>query len=381
MKKSILIITILFCFSACKKENKATVIKEKSFHIGFHYTPSFSGIFTDSKTLEEFVYFGEPVTKKELKIFHLNGKILEVISLKKINAILGDIDKIEVLSKDTIVAISKYTGVLVAFDSKGEPRTTVDVNKIGKEKNGNFFEYHTLGASVFTDKNSVFLKCDWRYNSADKLNNKEPKDNLEYLRYYENNSFKSPFFLKITNFFSTKPTVSFECYNLDNNFTEKPVFTLFSQYQCDNGFVFVSDFGSGNILCLDSKKLTISKKINIESNYTTIGFKHSEINKETYNKVQEIVNASCLKGHFSKLWYNLKEKKYYVMVHHEIIGKIKADNPFSIITYDTNFENPKEYPFLDRNYRGGYSIMTKEGLMMSKKIKNGKETFVLFNFN
>ncbi len=83
--KIFLSVLILLIAVSCSNKKGTHITDKLSFSVGFDFQHNFSGVFFDREINAELIYFAEPVSKKVIKIFDLNGNLIETISLKPID--------------------------------------------------------------------------------------------------------------------------------------------------------------------------------------------------------------------------------------------------------------------------------------------------------
>ena len=104
--------TVLFIcllLVSCQNNKQVHFIKADELVFDTDFKPSFfnSGRFYDKKNHQEFIYFADVRTFKELKIFTLEGVLKYKISLK--DAILGNyINRLILVDLDTIILTTNY---------------------------------------------------------------------------------------------------------------------------------------------------------------------------------------------------------------------------------------------------------------------------------
>ncbi|CAN5458799.1 hypothetical protein BH10BAC1_BH10BAC1_08670 [soil metagenome] len=385
-----LLMLSLLAASCDKTLNKAEVKKEIEFNIGFNY--STHGVFYNKSNATEYIYFADYTSKKCLKIFSLDGELVDSISLKSAVEELDEINRISIISPDTIVINSRYSNKIAILNKKGICWKRLDLDTLLNDKNGNHYEIGCSIPNILKD-GSLLFRSYFKYNTHDLLNKTEPEDQLGYMKYFYKNCYTSPRLIKVTNIYSERPTVTFALHNFYKNISPSPdIITESPNYSVLNNFVFDFSVFSDQLFQINSKTLTIEKKIQIKSKYSPIGFKPIPINEQTILTVQDVINQNYrTKGFLSNIFYNSTKNEYYVLVFHEIkkenVNKQDYYKAFSVIIYDSTFTNSREYQFAATEYQSGFAIMTEEGLMIPKKentsdkIKNGKTVFVLFSFD
>lgn len=377
----------LLLFSNCSPlSEKVEKIDEITFNVGFSTLSKYTGILSKDTNFGELIYFADPVTNKIIKFFTLRGELVDSIPLNEALKYIHEIDGIAILSKDTIIINSQYTNQIVAINSKGNVWYNIEFGQINDTTHNVYEIYSSAMSNFLKNSNLLIYNCSFRSNTNDKLLGLEPSTQIDYLKYYYNKSYDSPYFVKITNFFTQKPKMEFF---LPKTFEKKTdsamIFVEPAFYKVENNFIYLFSTYSDNIYIVNTKNFSVEKKIKISSNYTNVGVKPLPINENNINSMQEIINENAkLKGHINRCFYNSIEKKHYVVVFHELISqtqKLKQGlfRPFSVIVFNELFIKENEYIFSEDLYKGGYSILTSHGLMFQKKnTNNEKVTYSVF---
>jgi hypothetical protein len=203
----------------------------------------------------------------------------------------------------------------------------------------------------------------------------------------------SPYFFELKNIFSDKIDYDFKYRDFYKKYFSVKDAAMSSNkfYKIVNDFIFILFSSKNLILKIDSENFELLKEINIKSKHTNIGFSYtSEENlNDSENKIK-----SLYQGRVCELFYNEKTKQYLVIVMHSAKNKEEYNSfnefdfrPFSVITYNENFENPKEYAFEAHKYICRNAFMTHEGLWIQRKTEKiskenyGTQAFDLIKFN
>lgn len=387
LKNCIFIFFILSCNKASKKEPQITFtpIKEITFNVGYPVSPKYTGTFKFKEN--EYFYFGDVTTKKCINIFTFNGDQKWNIPLNSVINDGGEIDDVSIISPDTIIILTLYTNKLYFIDRKGNCWKKLFLDSVIKPANGDKFEYCSSIIQDFSlNKNSLILHCSWRANDKTIA----PTQDLSYVKYFYDNVFKAPCFLKITNIFEDDITYKFGLNNFYSTMVDSPHVMDDARfyYHYENKLFCFSTF-SNKILEIDADLLTIKKEVIINSSYTNIGCKPIPINETTLYKIQDLVTATGrTDGAINRFLYDEYRKLFYVIVAHEIKPELQKENkyvrPWSFIIYDTSFNKLKEFPFAAKSYNYFNTIVCKEGILISNNFNTlpdydkTKERFMLF---
>jgi hypothetical protein len=161
--------------------------------------------------------------------------------------------------------------------------------------------------------------------------------------------------------------------------------------------LYIMNSCSGKITMFDKKDYKQIKEVKVSSKYTKVGLEPHYCTSGDYvsDAYKVLEYASYAYGpKIDRLFFNEKAKQHYVILTHELkdIEEWKNYNngdyrPFSVIIYDENFENPKEYAFEAHTYIARNCFMSQEGLWMQRKPEQltkenyGTQTFDLLKFN
>ena len=108
------------CGSAERGHARFVVSDSIAVATGFPIVPMRSGVFV-AEDGKEYLYCGDPVTRKKLIFFSMDGALVRSIDLTRAKAAIGDAaGGISVVAWDTIVMNSRKGEKLAFFDSTGE---------------------------------------------------------------------------------------------------------------------------------------------------------------------------------------------------------------------------------------------------------------------
>ncbi|MDL2262832.1 DUF4221 domain-containing protein [Bacteroidales bacterium OttesenSCG-928-I21] len=396
MKKSILIFFMLATFFACNNREKSIeVIKSVEFKTGFvDVFFRFLGYFYDESSKQELVYFVEP--DEIIKIFDINGKIINCIPLKKIIKEIGSrVEGISSYSKDTIFLLSMHHNKISVLNDSGTIVKSLIVDDILPDSAKNMFEFYQF---LPYQLNNKFEMIFWAYPDYSNIMNKLKKDNLPMLEqdiFYFSYFFEQPRLLIIKDFFSDSINAEFILYDYYKKHYKADEAGMLSEafFKQINDFIFVLSGSSNNIYVIDGETYKELREIEVISKHTNIGFE-SVFSKDYRKNAIRLRDMMCYSGDISNVFYNSKTKQYYVLVLHALKNLEEWQylhdgdyRPFSIIIYNKNFENPKEYAFAANTYICRNSFMSEEGLWIQRKPENltrenyGTQTFDLIKFN
>lgn len=392
MKPYFILSILISLLTGCVKtenKNKAEPKETYRFKTGFEATFRFSGSFIESQNGTEYIYFADPETTKCLKIFTLNGQLVDSISLKDAMIFIAQLGGLSVKSRDTIILNSCYTNLLAIVNHKGEFVKKIEMDSLTKNPKGDHLELYSTWLAQKLYGNSVFFYTEWRYN----LYEKDITDRLKDGLIFQKQNYATPYFCKIQDYCTDSPKVSFGLTNYFENFSkETDYFNDIPRYTCVNNKLFMHNIYSNKLYIIDPLTFNLQKKIPITSQYSSIAASPSPINQETIIKHQEISDSIyATTGAFLGFFYDQPKARYYLTLYHAVPSYLEGQIgfkklPYSFISMDTTFTDFKEYKMAADTFFGGFSIMTKKGLLINTPGKNMKEdntytTFTRFEFN
>ena len=389
VKVSIFLAVYLFVLIGCKQESdsKSIIPEVVDFNVGFNITKRFSGVYYDSIKKEESVYFADPTTRKQLKIFDGRGTVSDSVDLKKLINVLGTVNDIAIYSSDTIMANSLYTNKLAFINRKGELWKYINLNKYMVHEGG-VYEISSSSMTNFKMGKSLLFSCERRSEYNDSLPSVEKSAFSGYKKFYEN-SFNADYFFRLDNVFSDKIKPSYGLKSFYSNVDKVPaIFPELSNYTYVNGKLLISTIYSDKIFVVNNHTLTIEKAITVKSDYTDVGTEPIPLSEESFDDLQALVNQKARTvGFISGIFFNKNTNHYNVILYHENKDmNIKlSERPFSVIVLDEEMNQINEILFSDLKNYGDFALMTNKGLMIysntnSNNPKNREKKFNIYNF-
>lgn len=387
----LVIVFVILTLGCCKQPN---VLKHKVIGIKRtieipKQTYSKSGSFYESSMNTELLYFTEPVTLKNIKIFDTNGSFVDSVPLNQAISELDEIQSITILSLDTIIISSFISPKIVFLNRYGNCYKTINIEDILPDSLKSSYEYYpSITYNYLDNANCIFFRSWPNYHKILSENNMYTNSmNTNMYNYYKY-FYESPFLFKLdVNGDSTN--YNFGCYNIyknicDNNylFDEVPNFKIL------NNKVFIWSIYSNLLFEVDPNSLEIQNKINVNSEYTktyTDPIKIDTTNLEEQLKLQQDLNIYG--GKIFNVFYNCLEKQYYLIIKHEVTNRNDSNSKktFSIIIYNETFQKSKEYMMDETKYLYSSAIMLEEGLMFltidPKGSSKNNRTYEILDFN
>jgi len=365
LKKTIIKLLFFLVFISCQnKEEKHTnytdtftVIDTLIFNVDFFPRLRCSGSYFDKKHNKTLIYFSEPTTRKELKIFDDNANEFYSVDLKKaVNYLNGDVYNLTFFSLDTIVLSGFYNNRLAYINAQGELWKTAELSNL-LQKNTFWYELHpTSGKGNMQNGNSFLFHSSYIENP-----NTAPK--LSVYDWYKN-YFESYYFFYIDNVFADTLSGEFKVKGFYKNFYNKPYRFIEPEfYSIINDKIFVFTMYSDCFLVFDATTFELLKKVQLHSDYTKIGIEPVELTKENISNDQDLINQKTRRvGYVEDILYDDKTKNYLLQLHHENFDRFRS-NKFSILILDKEFNKKGEIPFTDGKLKAFCPIQTDKGLM------------------
>ena len=399
MKKIIfhiaLIFTILSLFSSCKEsEHNITIAKSIDFQTGIvEVLFTLKGLYYDNYLEKEIIYFSDRETF--IKTFNLHGEQIDSVPLTNVLNFFGRKPTFIIpFSKDTIFCGNHFGEIIIVIDHTGNIFHSINIDNILPEylQGLGSFQYFLPYQLTTADKLLLRIHIKWFDLMAQK--NKLEVDFMEQHELYCKTFHEIPYILELNHIFSD--TIGYRiglCDFYKNNFADNDA----SMYETFffkeiNGYLFLLCSTNGKIFKIEIDNFEILKEIEVKSKFTNLKSSYTYEDLATKSEARTI--GELFKGVIGEIFYDKTVNKYLVIVLHSVKNKEEFEKydgfnyrSFSIIVYDENFENPKEYKFDGNTYHTRNCFMTSEGFMIQRKpdnlnIKNyGTQTFDLLKFN
>ncbi|MDR0606099.1 MAG: hypothetical protein LBG80_17605 [Bacteroidales bacterium] len=375
--KYIYILTLLFCFSACKTP---TFVEKKivEFETGFPLLNSFSfGTWYDKKNKKEYIYFGNPYSGDAIvRFFTPDGKVqseIEDVPLKNGVKGLANITSIFVYDIDTIVIVNggAYASQMVYLNRKGERIQKIIVDSVFGQNE----RYRMLYCANQTPhKPFVYLHFYWNWVNAVDIPSSF-KNELEYHKVYYKKHYETP---SVCRWDVRANTYTFTAANMiptyffpqgDTSFNENTLILSEELHNCYAHKLFLWMRTSDKILVLNPDNLQIEHSFNISSKYSPIGIDPFPLKLRN----QKLANVNLIGGRIIRILYDKNRNLYYVITKHELPEEdiaFSTEAPLSIHIYNTKFEKIKEQ-YLERGkYDYRFIFLTSQGLYISQNENN-----------
>jgi len=354
------------------------------FDTKYFSSRNYVGSYYDKKHNKTLIYFGEPKTEKILKIFDDTGNELYKINLKKgLDTLDYDVKGISVFSSDTIVLCSFFRNKIAIINSEGEVLKMVDFTNQAQENNSKYELHPTTkhsGAMIIDKKSLLFVSE--RRDYVDTTNQPE-RNNIDRIKDFYIKRFESFYFFKIDDIFSKNPKGNFKVKGLYKNWHDIPyIFVEPNDYRIIEDKIFVFSTYSDSFLILDVESFEVIKKVQLISDYTTIGTEPIELLEENILNLQELLNQKARSvGYVGDILYDKKSKRYFATLIFANKSGGYRNNDFSIISLDENFQKINEIPFTDGKLKSNAPIFTDKGIMFKANIEededNPREFYIL----
>lgn len=395
----IIVITLVFLqafFVSCKGDKSNTIIKRSiSFKTGnVDFNSFFIGTYFDKFENSDVVYF---VDKKHcIKRFLLSGEILDSVPLAETIDFLADkLDEIRIVSiyaHDTILVLSNYSNTILTINGLGNIYNTKTIDNFVPDSLVDLVGIdNCFSANSNSDYNNLFYtlypKQDYYSSHVFGYDTLGDFDKMLYANKFD---FILPYFVNIRDFFSENSNSFLLVDDYASKFYNEGEFIFrFNDFKVIGDKLFVLPWELDIISVYSASNYAHLRDIKVDSKYTTVGY--DPLTLQEYLQDDE---THKLQGRIQYLFFNTNESRYYVIVSHNLKNERQFNEtengkyaPFSVIIYDENFENSKEYAFEENTYACRRAYMTTEGLLIQRKPENqdisnyGTQTFDLLNFN
>jgi len=400
MKKLLFIVIffgiVLKLFFFCKNnDEKAMILRGIDFKTGVvDFKSSYIGTCFDKTEQKDIIYF---VDKKScIKRYYLTGEKKDSVPLNEtIDFLKNCNDVIRIVttySSDTILILSKYKNYILSVNGKGEIYRVISRDSILPDSvrgllgidnvwsTGSNSDYNNLIYTLYP-KQEYYMKY---YSGIDTLGL------YEQMLLMNKFDFELPYFINIKGLYTDSLKFNFVIEDYAYRHYEQGEFIFrFNDFKVIKDKLFVLPFELDKISVYSINGFEHLEDVKITSKYTEIG--------QNPLTIKEYLNESDFYqtiGRVQNIFYNEEQEQFYVVVSHAFKnetelkamenGKFRA---FSIIVYEKNFDNSREFVFEANTYAGSRSYMTSEGLLIERKPKEltinnyGIQTFDLFNFN
>ncbi len=378
--KQLLYIVAIVLFCSCKTGE--FIEKELiTFETGFPIQHNAYGIYYDSKTEQEYIYFGAYMDSAYVRFFTLDGKRtnkMPDIPLYQVTKNLVKVSTILVYDLDTVICIDKYeyNNKIVYINRKGEKYYTMNFDTIkGPQED----LYWILRASPnMANKPYIYLQSfyKWRLFDRDSIvihNSKEKLTNNEIV--------KKSRVLLYKKYYEIPSVYKFNVSNQQYIYSDPKVYTYFtavsSQDSVDENTanyaqsldisyankVFVWEYCSDKIVVLNPDNLQVEKCFQVDSKYTEI--KYPVIPLKDTKFYEKLTQHSYENGRIENVLYDSKRERYYIVERHKIPMEdwaFVSESSFSIHVYDKRFKKLGEQYFEESKYDFRFMFLTSKGL-------------------
>lgn len=356
------ILFICMLLVSCQNNKQVHLIKVDELVFDTGFKPSFfnSGCFYDKNTNQEFIYFADVRTFKELKIFSLEGILKHKISLK--DAISGNyINRLILIDMDTIILTTNYNYINRIFFLNKESTCWKEIflDTIINTPTNDKFEIDVSRYGNVINNNILYLHYDRPF-----LKNKvSPTNKYEYGKYINNNRYSAPYFLA----FNIKDNNNrLGAYGLYYKFTDINHYGPEGANYClTNNILFVFTSYSNKILIINPNTLKLENEFYVKSAYTSLRNIFLKLGSDSTYEYHNVILQT--KANIKKIEYDKINELYYVITFHEVNENAKIRGPyraFSIHIYNKEFKKLNEQYFEANTYNPNNFIITSKGILI-----------------
>ncbi len=366
----VVLLSLIFAiaFIHCQvKEEKVTVIKT----INLALKPSYSnqvGLYYDKNKKTEALCFFSSKDEKKLKLFNLDGVLIDSIPLEEATKVLDNVGNISILSLDTIIINSNYTNQLAVINRTGKVWKQLNLEDRLIDTESNCYDFASPFYAVEQKANTALFSAYWRENRREKITDTVPRDLLGHSIYFNRHVQNAPFFVSINQLFSDSAIVKFHYPGFYKTISQEVcLLAEISNFTIIGNSIYVHSFYSNNLYKLNRLTYQLEKTIPLKSKFTTIGTHFIKLNTETIPLLQDsITYKGKTSGQIEKLIFDKNTNRYYVVVRHSSTPEAFDKNRvgFSILVLNEQLEQVNEYAFTDFKYRSYGTILCSKGLLL-----------------
>lgn len=390
MKNLLIIIALLvFMLTSCGLEKKNDLrlkaVEDIHFKTKMAFAPDDAGSFIDLGSSKEYFYFCNKPTDQRIEIFDGKGNFVDSVNIKEVVNKFGTDISITIVAMDTILISTYYTNELIAVNSNGEIWFYLNIDSILPEEIQGKNEFTMFSQTSFScnRQNLYFASKPSYYFVIPKkeFNNYSIDERiLMYYSFYYN----SPYFFKLSNYFSD--TISFK-FGLDDIYhhicEDNSDYGEFPTYKYVNNKLFFYSRFSNCLFIINPDDFQIEKKLELKSKFTKIG--HPAITLTKGKVMEQRAETAQMLNRIGTISSVLFDNSYYYIVlkHPDLIpanlNKSKYLSFFSVIVLNDDFVFVNEFLFDAKEYDQYSGMMTQKGLAFQKTNTQDGKTYTIFN--
>lgn len=341
--KSIILILLSFDFYLPEKvhfQKTGTV----EFNVGFVANHRFRGILQDSISDQHLFYFGDPVSRKVIKVFDQHGDLRFDVPLQESIRALNEIETFEVKSADTILVFGKQNNKIVIIDHSGKVWRTIALDSVIRPYNNLYLKYRpsAIGHSLYG--RMCVLKVEYQSRGVN-----EPSPTIQE---YFPESLDLPYFLKIENIYSADDLIySWGQFGFYRQFMNDTLaMAELPTYSFEQNISQVFSIYSDSLYIVNNVDLALKVKFKIVSKDTDIG--SHPLNLRMFSKYEQYLNEIKYEGHIVKSLYDPINDCYVVSVACENKEKIPLPRRYTYCILDSDGKQLAELKLGDSNSQG-----------------------------
>ncbi|HRP82135.1 MAG: hypothetical protein M9900_02640 [Flavobacteriales bacterium] len=337
----------------------------------------------------EYLYFGDPVTKKKLTFFSMDGALVRSVDLTRAKAAIGDaIGGISVVAWDTIVMNSRKGEELAFIDSTGEVFKLINLEPWLHNDRGDRFDLGNSGdMGPWVDGNFIFV-TDWTSNDTDELHHSTPLfgDRLTFSRYYNGHRAVAPHLARIT-LQGVTPQVTWGMDSFYYHMREDHWrIAELPRFGYAFGKLLVYSIYSPDIQVVDPVLFTTTASWQVRSHLTPTFISPPTLDENEVRDKEALNRRLRTGGCIYKVVGDKVTGHYLVAVRHADPGQALrkeaayVPRPMSIMEFDGNFQLVREVVYDDGSYMFGAMFPTSKGILVLRT-KQGPGGFVFDRFD
>lgn len=370
----ITLIILLSILASCQNQDRLTKQNPICFNVGFEDLKTHQGIYNDSETNDEEVYFFKSRYNPCIQFYDLNGNLTDSISLTKIEDDLGLLDRVAIISKDSIIIISYSTGKIAGVKRNGEYHFKLSLDSLNEHSEDNYFFFTSIIPTTITHENGVLLIPYWNGSKQEISFTSQ----FDFYKYIVNKRLRIPQICKV-DLSNEAPLLKYglEYYYYNISPELKPYFVTASVYAILNNRLFFFNAFERDLYELSPTSLEVINKTKIVPDKYEIpqSYVIDSLEMEKPTPEEEELKNKC---YIVNILYDKKEKKYFLFLKNGIDSSAvdELGYPFIVYTYNEAMQLEKETAFDTNSYIPKSAMMTSKGILIEKAQEEyGKKVF------
>jgi hypothetical protein len=330
----------------------------------WRFSPRYGGVFTDDTTGDEFIFSGDPITHRKVRVFDSAGNPIHDIPLDSALEALGGVNSLALISKDSLFVLQEHGPQYVIIDVQGRVAKARSMEDGLCDDRGDHYEINGYSNGLAWFHGALYMETDWVGPCNDTTEDATSSLFHVHQQYFSRSTQKC----KLAKYgpLDGDASVQFGACDILPHLTDTPRCTIGGVRRVvANGDLFVISPYSHYILRIDDG-LKVADNIEIQymngpAAITPPPITADDTKNEGYNL------RFATKPSIVGFGYDRSSKRYVAMVYHEVpetapdsVRGIERD--WSLIVLDSTFKKIDEHHMPGRLFWPGHLINTKEGV-------------------